>query len=203
LVAALSLLAAQPLFAATNSPAPEDIPSLRPPHAELPPSFWEQYGTWVILLGALLLALAGVAVWLLARPKAPVLVPPEVTARKALEPLRQQPKDGALLSRVSQILHQYITAAFGLPPEELTTAEFCRAITGHPLIGPELSAALSAFLRLCDQDKFSPPAPVPPLSAVAQALRLIDQTQARLAALAQAAAQRPPKIPSPPLATTA
>jgi len=112
-------------------------------------------------------------------------------ARKALVPLRLQTEDGALLSRVSQVLRHYVAAAFDLPTGELTTAEFCGAITGHPLIGPELSAALSAFLHLCDQDKFSPPAPVPPLSAVAQALKLIDQAQARLTALAQPAV--PPK----------
>ncbi len=169
----------------------------------MPPDFWEQYGLWVVLGAAFLLTSVCVAAWFLARPKPPVVVPPEVQARKALEPLRQQPEDGALLSRVSQILRHYIAAAFGLPPEELTTAEFCRAIAGHERAGPDLAAALSDFLRQCDQRKFSPPAPAPPLSAVAQALRLIDQTQARLAALAQAAAQRPPKIPSPPLATRA
>jgi hypothetical protein len=203
LAAALSPLAAQALFAATNSPTRDEIPPLRPPHAEIPATFWDQYSAWVILAGVLVMALVGVAAWFFTRPKPPVVVPPEVLARRALEPLRQQPEDGLLLSRISQVLRHYVAAAFDLPPGELTTAEFCGAITGHPLIGPELSAALSAFLRLCDQDKFSPPAPVPPLSAVAQALRLIDQTQARLAALAQAAAQRPPKPPSPPLATTA
>ncbi len=133
--------------------------------------------------------LVGAAVWFLTRPKPPVVVPPEVQARQALEPLRQQPEDGALLSQVSQILRHYVTAAFHLPPGELTTTEFCRAIAGHERVGPELSAALSDFLRQCDQRKFSLPAPAPPLSAVAQALKLIDQAQARLAALAQPAAQ--------------
>jgi hypothetical protein len=143
-------------------------------------------------------ALVGAAIWFLTRPKPPAVVPPEVQARKALEPLRLQTEDGALLSRVSQVLRHYVAAAFDLPPGELTTAEFCGAITGHPLIGPELSAALSAFLRLCDQDKFSPPAPIPPLSAVAQALKLMDQAQARRLALAQSAgqpAQSPVAIP--------
>ena len=52
-----------------------------------------------------------------------------------------------------------------------------------------VAAALSDFLRLCDQDKFSPPAPVPPLSAVAQALKLIDHAQNRRLALVQPANQ--------------
>jgi hypothetical protein len=202
LLLGLWLIAAQPIFAAaTNPPANDAIPPLRPPHAEIPATFWDQYSAWVILAGVLVMALVGAAIWFLTRPKPPVVVPPEVLARSALEPLRQQVEDGALLSRVSQVLRHYVAAAFDLPPGELTTAEFCGAITGHPLIGPDLSAALSAFLRLCDQDKFSPPAPVPPLSAVAQALKLIDQAQARRLALAQSAGQpaqspiaNPPKI---------
>jgi hypothetical protein len=142
-----------------------------------------------VILGVLLLALVGAAVWFLTRPKPTVIVPPEVQARQALEPLRQQPEDGALLSRVSQILRHYVAAAFSLPPGELTTAEFCRAIAGHAQIGPDLAAALSDFLHLCDQAKFSPPAPVTPLNAVAQALKLVDQAQARRLALVQSAAQ--------------
>jgi hypothetical protein len=185
----VSVLAARLSFAAaTNSLAPDAIPPLRPPQAEMPPTFWEQYGLWIIVLGVLLVALGCAAAWLLTRPKPPVMVPPEVQARQELEPLRQQPEDGALLSRVSQVLHRYVAGAFDLPPGELTTAEFCHAIAGHGPIGPELSAALSEFLRQCDQRKFSPPAPAPPFSAVAQALKLIDQAQTRRLALAQPAA---------------
>ena len=184
------LLAAPPLWAAaTNSLNPNAIPPLRPPHGEIPPTFWDRYSLWVSLFGVLLLALVGVAVWFLTRPKPPVVVPPEVQARQVLEPLRRQPEDGALLSRVSQILCHYVADAFNLPPGELTTAEFCRAVAGHTQVGLELAVALSDFLRLCDQDKFSPPAPVPPLNAVVQALKLIDHAQARRLTLAQSAAQ--------------
>ena len=187
---ALWLLANQRVLAATtNSSAPDTVPPLRPPHAEIPPTFWEQHGLWVVIAGILLLALVGAAAWFLTRPKPPAVVPPEVQARQALEPLRQQPEEGVLLSRVSQILRHYVAAAFNLPPGELTTAEFCRAIVGHDQIGLELSAALSEFLRQCDQRKFSPSAPAPPLSAVAQALKLIDQAQIRRLALAQSLPQ--------------
>jgi hypothetical protein len=186
----LLLFDAQRLFAAaTNSIAPDAIPLLRPPHGEIPPTFWEQHGLWVVIVGLLLLALIGAAVWFLTRPKPPVIVPPEVQARQALEPLRQQPEDGVLLSRVSQILRHYVAAAFGLAPGELTTAEFCQAIADQAGIGPELCAALSEFLHQCDQRKFSPTAPVPPLSAVAQALKLIDQAQTRRLAIAQSRPQ--------------
>jgi hypothetical protein len=122
------------------------------------------------------------------RSKPPVIVPPEVQARQALEPLRQQPEDGALLSRVSQILRHYVTATFDLPPGELTTTEFCVAIAGHAQIGLELSVTLSEFLRQCDQRKFSLPPPAPPFGAVAQAFKLIDQAQTRRFAVAQPAA---------------
>jgi len=168
---------------------PDDIPPLRPPHAEIPPTFWEQYGLLVIVFGVLVLGLVCAAAWFLTRPKPPMIVPPEVQARQALETLRRQPEDGALLSRVSQILRRYVAAAFDLPPGELTTAEFCRAIAGHGQIGPELSAALSEFLRQCDQRKFAPSAPAAPFGAVAQALKLVDQAQARRSALVQPAAQ--------------
>jgi hypothetical protein len=187
---ALALLIAQRSFAAdTNLLAADAIPPLRPPHAEIPPTFWEQYGLWVVIVGILLLALVGAAVWFLTRPKPPVVVLPEVQARQALEPLRQQPEDGVLLSRVSQILRHYVGAAFDLPPGELTTAEFCHAIDGHTQIGSELSATLSEFLHQCDQRKFSPSAPAPPLSATAHALKLIDQAQTRRHAMAQSAPQ--------------
>jgi hypothetical protein len=179
LVATLFLLAVPPSFAATNAPTNGDIPPLRPPHAELAPTYWEQHGTAVVLCGVLFLILVGAAIWLLTRPKPPVVVPPEVLARKALEPLGERPEDGALLSQVSRILRHYLSAAFNLPPEELTTTEFCRAIASHEQIGAELSVALSEFLLKCDQRKFAPPAPAPPLSVVDQALKLIDQAQAR------------------------
>ena len=181
------LTLALPLLAATSTAA-DDIPPLRPPHAEIPPTFWEQHGLLVVSCGIILLALVCVAAWVLTRPKPPVVVPPEVQARQALEPLRQQPEDGKLLSRVSQIVRHYVAAAFNLPPGELTTAEFCSAVAGHASIGPDLSAALSEFLRLCDQDKFSPPASIPPLSAVDRALKLIGQSQARRLAITQSAA---------------
>ena len=184
----LWLRAAQSSFAAaTNAPGPEEIPLLRPPHAEMPPAFWEQHGLWVILVGVLLLALVGTAAWFLLRPKPLAVVPPEIQARQALEPLRPQPEDGPLLSRVSQVLRHYVAAAFDLPPEELTTAEFCRAMASHAQVGPELSAALGEFFRQCDQRKFAPPVPAPPLGAVTQALKLIELGEARRAQLRRAA----------------
>ena len=200
LAVSMSLLAPALSLAAATPISSDDIPPLRPPHAELAPTFWEHYGVWVVIVSVLLLMLVCGVAWLLTRPKPPVVVPPEVQASQALEPLRQQPEDGALLSRVSQILRHYVTAAFDLPPGELTTAEFCAMIATHSSIGPELSVALSEFLHECDQRKFSQSSPAAPFSATAQALKLIDQAQTRRLALAQSAAKpTQSSVATPPL----
>jgi hypothetical protein len=174
------------LLAATNPSAADIIPPLRPPRGEIPPTLWEQNRLRVIIAGALLLGLVGVVVWWRRRPRPAVIVPPDAQARRALEPLREQAEDGAALSRISQILRRYVGVAFGLPPGEMTTADFCRAIAGHERLGAELSATLGEFLRSCDERKFAPPAPRPALGAAAHALELIELAEARRAQLRQA-----------------
>jgi len=175
---AVLLLGSAVLPAATNPISADEIPPLRAPRAELPPDFWEQYGSLVIVGCVLsLMAIAGV-VWLLSRPKPPVLVPPAARARRELELLRQQPEDGALLSRVSQIVRHYISARFGLPPGELTTTEFCRVLAGAEQVGPDLSSAVGEFLRQCDWRKFAPAPPSLPLGVVPRAFQLIETAQA-------------------------
>ena len=158
--AALLLIAAHPSLAATNALTEEPIPRLRPPRGEIPPTFWEQNGIWIILAGVVLLGVIAFIAWWLLRPKPVVAVPPDVQARSALESLRQKPEDGAALSQVSQILRHYVNAAFGLPPGEMTTADFCQAVADQGRLGAELSAALADFLRKCDERKFAPPSPV-------------------------------------------
>jgi len=146
------------------------------------------------------LGVIGATVWWLRRPRPAVVVPPETQARQELESLRQQGEDGAVLSRVSQIVRRYVSAAFGLPPGEMTTADFCRAIANHEQLGSELSAVLGDFLRQCDERKFAPPAPMPALGAVAESLKLIELAETRRAALAQPVAQlmrSPDGNPSP------
>ena len=59
----LSILAIRPscfLLAATDGNLPDEIPPLMPPHAEIPPSFWERSGQWVVL-GAVVLLLVYLA----------------------------------------------------------------------------------------------------------------------------------------------
>ena len=188
-MAVVWLAAAASLLADTNAGSPEEIPPLRPPRAEIPLTFWEKHGHWIVGGSVALVALAGVAGWLLSRPKPEDVVPPEIRARRELEQLRARAEDGALLSRVSQVLRCYVAAAFDLPPGELTTAEFCRVVAGEARIGPELAGAFSDFLRRCDERKFTPPAPRPELGAVGEALKLIAAAEARRAELRAAASE--------------
>ena len=156
------------------------IPPLRPPRAELPPSFWEQHGSALVGAGILLGLIFVVAIWFLTRPKPPVLIPPAVVARQALQSLAAAPETGAVLSQASQILRHYVTAAFALPPGEMTTTDFCQALAAHRAVGPELTAALADFLHRSDKRKFAPGTTLPPLEAVAETLSLIERCEKRL-----------------------
>jgi hypothetical protein len=162
-------------------PSSDDIPPLRPPRDLIPPTYWEQHSTAIILVVLIVLVLLLVLVLVLLRPKRPVFVPPELQARQALEQLRRKTEDGLVLSRVSQILRRYFAAAFQLSPDEMTTTEFCATITANARIGPELSIPLVEFLRACDERKFSPaPAASITGSVVEQALKFIWLGHARL-----------------------
>jgi hypothetical protein len=180
------------VLAATNGP--DQIPPLRAPRGELPPGFWEEHGLLVVIGSVLALTLLGVVAWFFTRPKPVVPPAPETVARQALEPLSHQPEDGAVLSRVSQVLRQYLVAVFGLPPEEMTCTEFCRALRGHEAVGPELSAAIAEFLVRNDERKFAPAPPPPAMSAVEQALRFVEAAQRRLVRLRLAASRVPPVV---------
>ncbi len=175
----------------TGASEPDRLPPLRPARAPLPPTFWEQYGTWVLLGGVLILLLTGLLVWLLFRPRPATAIPPEILARRTLESLRQEPETGALLSRVSQTVKTYFGVVFGLPEGELTTAEFSRALTAVAEPGIGLKSQVCEFLRTCDERKFAPStAPEAkadgaraPLGAVTQAGKLIDAAEKRRAEL--------------------
>lgn len=182
--ACLPLLAAWPVsrLSAANPPATNNSAlSLQPPHDLLLPGFWEQYHWSILIVGAGLLVLAVAFVWVLCRPKPPVVVPPEVTARQALQPLLRQTEDGAVLSQVSQALRRYVAAAFRLPPGEMTTTEFCRLVERQDEIGQELGTVLCAFLRECDERKFAPTEMPPGIGTVPRALQLVEALQARRA----------------------
>jgi hypothetical protein len=159
------------LFAQSST---NTLPALSPAYPELPPTFWEQHESAIIVGGFAFLAVAFLflRVWL--RPESKIILPPEILARDALTQLLRQPEDGKLLSEVSQILRRYVAAAFELPSGEMTTVEFSAAIAGNEKIGAELAQTISSFLRECDERKFSPVNSSAPLNAATRALELIS-----------------------------
>ena len=180
----LQLLAESSPQAPTNSPPPQ-IPDLRPPRAEIPPTVWEQRGGLLIATTIVVALIVLLVVLFILRRRPPAVIPPEIQARRDLAPLVKEPETGARLSRVSQILRRYLTHAFSLPAEELTTTEFCAMIGGHASFGAELSNLLCDFLRRCDERKFSPATISEPLGAASQALNLVQQCENRRAQLRQ------------------
>jgi hypothetical protein len=156
------------------------LPPLAPAYGEIPATFWELHGTAMLVAGFVFLAVVGAASWMILRARPPVIPPPEVLARETLTKLLRQSENGKVLSEISQTLRRYLAAAFNLPPVELTTAEFSRALGGSQSIGPELAQAIAGFLRECDQRKFSPANAGSPLNAASQALKLVEQSELRL-----------------------
>ena len=160
---------------------PDDLPPLSPAYPELPPTFWEQHQTMIIVSGFAFLAFAFLLLKTMLRPDGPKILPPESMARQALNKLQNQPEDGHVLSAVSQILRRYTSETFNLPNTELTTSEFCGAISTNPQIGAELAAAIVSFLRECDVRKFSPAGGDSPMNAVQRALKLVNEAETQRA----------------------
>jgi len=173
----LLTLLVSPLLAQSPTNA---LPPLAPAYGEMRPTFWEQHGTAILVCGLVLLALACAVAWISSRPKPPAVVPPEVLARDALAKLLRQPEQGRVLSEISQILRRYFMTAFGFPPGEWTTSEFCAALASNEKVGGELAQAVAGFLRECDERKFSPGNPAGPLQAANRALELIDRVELRI-----------------------
>ena len=158
--------------------AQEEAPKLQPPVGEIPPTFWEQHGVTVILgIGAFVLfVLLGIWFWL--RPRPVEEVPPGVQARTALEALSNRAEDGVVISKVSQILRQYMLAVFELPSGQPTTAEFCELMAQSDKVDNELATALAAFLRECDERKFALKS-FSEFGAATQALQLVEKAELR------------------------
>jgi hypothetical protein len=173
------------LLAQTNSEATNAPLKLLPPYGELPPTFWEQNASAISLIGFGAVALLAFFLWLIFRPKPKIIIPPEIQAREDLGKLSSQPEDGAVLSRVSQVVRNYFSAAFQLSPGEFTTTEFCREISRSEKIGAELSTVAANFLRECDNHKFSATAAAGKIDASNRALNLIERAEQRRTQLRQ------------------
>jgi hypothetical protein len=167
------------LGAADTNSLVDEIPPLRPPRQEVPATYWEQHRAPIIAGAVVGVMLMGGLVWVLTRPRADVIEPPEVTARNALSRLKDKTEDGVLISRVSQIVRHYVTARFGLPMVEYTTTDFCKELDSNEKTGPELAGKMADFLRSCDEHKFAPRAPVARGGWVTEALKLIEAAEAR------------------------
>jgi hypothetical protein len=161
---------------------PDALPALAPAYGELPPTFWEQHHTAMAVAGFAVIAFAFLFLKVMLRPETPVVLPPEILARRALAKLQSQPEDGKTLSDVSQILRRYVVAVFQLPSTEMTTAEFSAALAGNEKTGPELAMSISFFLRECDERKFSTASAAAPMNAVARALELIALAERHMGA---------------------
>ena len=173
--------------------AQEEIPPLRPPRPELHPSFWSRHG-WLIVI-AVLFVFAALAFWLswLRRPKPRVVTPPDVLARSVLQGLRDRGQDAALVAEVSRVFRQYIISAFNLPADELTSAEVEKTLQSQSKTSPEMVAAITDFLRHCDEWKFAPNPSAAQLGAVERALALLEKIET----------QRRDKLNQPPTANVA
>lgn len=181
LAALLAVMARTTLAQSTN-----DIPPLLPALPELPPTFWEQYGLWITLGIVVVIAAKGALIWWLLQPKPAVPVPIEIETRRALESLQAAPEEGRTLSAASQLLKRYVAGAFGLAAEEMTTAEFARAVASSKTVGAELARLVTEFLQQCDERKFSPAAGGA-FSAPGRALELVELGERRRAELRQVA----------------
>jgi hypothetical protein len=168
-----------------------DIPALAPPYGELPPTFWEQYETAIIVGGLILLASGLVYLRFRLRPAAPVVLAPEIVARQALSACSSRPEDGALLSEISRIVRRYASAAFALPADEVTTAEFCARLAANESVGADLAGRFAQFFHECDDRKFAPRPASSPLHAITRASELIALGEARRTLTAQASDSRP------------
>lgn len=168
------------------------IPDLLPMREEIPPTFIEEHGWWPIVGLAAVVIVAVVSVTLLLRrKKAAEIIPADVIARRALEPLRDRAEDIALVQAVSAIVRRYVLGVFIPAHDELTTAELMRVLKDDTRVKPETRTALAEFLKYCDVQKFAPAQlPMTP-GLVDQALELVRRFEADRTAAAPTIATRP------------
>lgn len=155
------------------------LPVLVPAYGEMRTTFWEQHSTAILTWTPFLLALLAFAIWALVQPRLQPAPPPAERAREALARLKGRPEDGAVIVAISQILREYVGAAFRLPPGALTTADVASALAGNEKLGTELAEKISSFLRECDDRKFSTTPARLPLGGAHRALMLIAMAEQR------------------------
>ena len=160
-----------------------ELPELRPMRGEIPPTLIEEHGWWPIVGAAAgVIVLAVIATRLLRRQTAANILPADVLARRALEPLRGRAEDTALVQAVSAIVRRYVLGVFIPAHDELTTAELVRVLKDDARVKAETRTALAEFLKYCDMQKFAPAQlPMTP-GLVDQALELVRRFESDRAA---------------------
>jgi hypothetical protein len=180
----LPLIALLSLALSTNQNQVQ-IPDLKPPLGDLPPSldelprvFVQEHSQEIALLGPLAIIGILLLIRVLTPPPAPVARPGAV-ARRALAALADHP-DAASAAEVSLHLRRFAQAEFDLPSGELTTDELLAALRrggATPALPAELQESLAKLLRDCDALHFAPfPAAADP-RLVARALEIADRLE--------------------------
>lgn len=153
-----------------------------PEEVALPPPWWIYWAG-----GALLLALVGLVVWLLLRPKPVPATPtrqPLSSAMRALNDLRVRLESippPEMSHRVSQVLRRYLLERYAVPAMARTTREIFEGtqerVPGVPVPRAQglWRERFEPVANLCDAMSFMP-APRTPAEAAA----LIDQALERL-----------------------
>jgi hypothetical protein len=153
-----SLLAAQnvPLSLPATSPPP-DIRGIVPAQ----PYFLPGNYLWLIV-AVVILVLAAWGLWRYlrrarTRPRAPLLTPREIAARRLRELERRADSlDPRIFGvEVSDVLRAYIGAQFGLHPERQTSPEFLNFIVGASVFSAAEKQLLGEFLEQADLLKFA------------------------------------------------
>lgn len=145
------------ILAAISQATPEAIRDIAPPVDVFP------YPVWVVVLAALLAIallgglITGVRLWMRSRPGPPP-ISPRTKALRDLERLRMQlpqTEPYAFSIAVSDVLRDYIAAAYDLHARQQTSPEFLAAISGTPRFSDDDRQLLARFLERCDLIKFA------------------------------------------------
>ena len=165
----------------------DEVPPLEPARPEMPPTLWEQFGLMFVVVVVGFHVLVGLLIWWVVKPRPRVPVPIAVQARRELAALREHPQDSRTLSAISRTVRRYFLAAFQLPADEVTTADFSRLLLEQKRIGAELVGCVVGFLQECDVAKFAPKGGGSPGDSIARALDLVEQGERRRAEIARIA----------------